>query len=51
MEGLALEPCIRKHRKYGLKLCRDGSPAILAAENATGVGMEFVGPPVLVVGL
>ncbi|ERR1039458_4839026 len=51
LEGLTLEPCLGKRRKDGLKLCGNGSPAILAAENATGVGMDFVGPPVLVVGL
>jgi hypothetical protein len=48
---LALEPWLGKRRKDGLKLCGNGSPAILAAENATGVGMDFVGPPVLVVNL
>src|SRR5450432_1236873 len=51
LEGLTLEPCLGKRRKDGLKLCGNGSPAILAAENAAGVGMDFVGPPLLVVGL
>src|SRR5450755_2059037 len=46
-----LEPSLGKCRKDGLKLGGNGFPAILAAENATGVGMDFVCPPVLVVGL
>lgn len=47
----AWEPSLGKRRKDGLKLCGNGSPPIPAAENATGVRMDFVGPPVFVGGL
>ena len=47
----SLRAWLGKLRKDCLKLGGDGSPAILATESAPGIGMDFVCPPVLVIGL